>query len=220
VGWYGASRTIYGVVAAPAMILVAATFPELSRASLSLPDLRRTIDAIGRILFIAAAFTSSVLYLFADHVVAIVYGHGRFEQTASILRVSAIFIPLLFFGILLGSTIVAVGRTRALARISIVKIAFFVALSWLLIDYFQQRFGNGAIALVIITGVTEIPTTIGYLILLPRGAIGSTTTLNAVRACIASLCTDSHSHTAHIAKRSAARAGGREQQSVCAPGDE
>jgi O-antigen/teichoic acid export membrane protein len=189
VGWYGASRTIYGVVAAPAMILVAATFPELSRASLSLPDLRRTIDAIGRILFIAAAFTSSALYLFADHVVAIVYGHGRFEQTASILRVSAIFIPLLFFGILLGSAMVAVGRNKALARISIVKIAFFVVLSWLLIDYFQQRFGNGAIALVIITGVTEIPTTIGYSILLPRGAVGSTTTLNAVRACIASLCT-------------------------------
>jgi O-antigen/teichoic acid export membrane protein len=189
VGWYGASRTIYGAVASPAMILIAATFPELSRASLSLPDLRHTIDAIGRILFIAAAFTSSALYLFADHMVAIVYGHGRFEQTASILRVSAIFIPLLFFGILLGSAMFAVGRNKALARISILKIAFFVVLSWLLIDYFQQRFGNGAIALVIIACVAEIPTTIAYWILLPRGAVGSTTTLNAVRACIASLCT-------------------------------
>jgi O-antigen/teichoic acid export membrane protein len=171
------------------MILVAATFPELSRASLSLPDLRHTIDAIGRILFIAAAFTSSVLYLFADHIVAILYGHGRFEQAASILRVSAIFIPLLFFGILLGSAVFAVGRNKALARISIVKIAFFVVLSWLLIDYFQRRFGNGAIALVIIGSGAEILTTIGYLILLPRGAVGSTTTLNAVRACTASLCT-------------------------------
>jgi len=189
VGWYGASRTIFGVVISPAMILLGATFPELSRASLSLPDLRRMIDATGRVMFIAAAFASSALYLFADHMVAIIYGHGRFEQTASILRVSAIFIPLLFFAYVLASAMTAVGRNKAMAGISIVRIAFCVVLSWLLIDYWQQRFGNGAIVLVIIVGVTEIPAMIACLILLPRGAVGSTTTLNLVRVCITSLCT-------------------------------
>src|SRR5262249_21694187 len=83
-GWYGAFRGIYSIVTSPAAILVGATFPELSRASLSLPDLRRMIDATGRVMFITAAFTSSALYLFSDHIVAIIYGHGRFEQTASI----------------------------------------------------------------------------------------------------------------------------------------
>jgi O-antigen/teichoic acid export membrane protein len=189
VGWYGASRAIFGIVVSPAMIMLAATFPELSRASLSLPDLRRMIDATGRVLFIAAAFTSSALYLFADHMVAIIYGHGRFEQTASILRVSAIFIPLLFFVLVLASAMTAVGRNKAMAVISIVRIAFCVVLSWLLIDYWQQRFGNGAIALVIIAGVAEIPAAIACLTLLPRGAVGSSTMLNMVRACIASLCT-------------------------------
>ena len=119
VGWYGASRTIFGVVISPAMILLGATFPELSRASLSLPDLRRMIDATGRVMFIAAAFASSALYLFADHMVAIIYGHGRFEQTASILRVSAIFIPLLFFAYVLASAMTAVGRNKAMAGISL-----------------------------------------------------------------------------------------------------
>ena len=189
VGWYGASRTIFGIVISPAMIVLAATFPELSRASLSLPDLRRMIDATGRVMFIAAAFTSSALYLFADHMVAIIYGHGRFEQTASILRVSAIFVPLLFFVFVLASAMTAVGRNKAMAVISIVRIAVCVVLSWLLIGYWQQRFGNGAIALVIIAGVAEIPAMIACLTLLPRGAVGSTTTLNVVRACIASLCT-------------------------------
>jgi O-antigen/teichoic acid export membrane protein len=189
VGWYGAFRSIYGVVTSPAMILLGASFPELSRASLSMPDLRRTIDATGRAIFIVAAFTSSALYLFADHMVAIIYGHGRFEQTASILRVSAIFIPLLFFTCLLGSVIFIVGRNKALAVLNIVRIAVYVALSWLLIGYWQQRFGNGAIALVILAGVVEIPAMIAYLTLLPRGAVGSSTALNVVRACIASLCT-------------------------------
>jgi O-antigen/teichoic acid export membrane protein len=189
VGWYGASRTIFGIVTSPAMIAITATFPELSRASLSLPDLRRMIDTTGRVLFIAAAFSSSVLYLFADHFVSIIYGHGRFEQTASILRASAVFIPLLFFVLLLASAMSAVGRNKAMVVISIVRIAVCVVLSWLLIGYWQQRSGNGAIAVVVIAGVAEIPAVIACLTLLPRGAVGSTTTLNAARACIASLCT-------------------------------
>jgi O-antigen/teichoic acid export membrane protein len=189
VGWYGASRTMLGIVVSPALITIAATFPELSRTSRSLPDLRRMVDATGRVLFIAAAFTCSALYLFADHIVAIIYGHGRFEETASILHVSAVFIPLTFFTYLLGSIIFAVGRNKALAVISIVRIAVCTVLGWLLIAYWQQRFGNGAIALVIIAGVVEIPTMIAYLVLVPGGAVGSTIALNGFRACIASLCT-------------------------------
>jgi O-antigen/teichoic acid export membrane protein len=189
VGWYGAFRSIFGIVTSPAMIFLGATFPELSRASLSLPDLRRMIDATGRVMFIAAAFVSSALYLFADHVVAIIYGHGRFEQTASILRVSAIFIPLLFFVLVLASAMTAVGRNKAMAGISVFRVFFCVVLNWLLIGYWQQRFGNGAIVLVIIAGVAEVPATIACLTYLPRGTVGSTTTLNLFRAYGASLCT-------------------------------
>jgi O-antigen/teichoic acid export membrane protein len=189
VGWYGAFRSIYNVLTTPAMILIGATFPALSRASLSVPDLRRMIDATGRVLFVAAAFVSAAVYLFADHIVAILYGHGRFEQSASILRVSAIFIPLMFFSFLLASTFYVVDRSKALVVINIARIAVCAVLSCLLIGYWQQRFGNGAIALVIIAGVVEIPALIAFLTLLPRGAVGSTTTLNLVRACITSLCT-------------------------------
>ena len=139
VGWYGASTNILGIVMSPAMILLAATFPELSRASRSLPDLRRMIDATGRVMFIAAAFTSSALYLFADHMVAIIYGHGRFVETASILRVSAFFVPLLFLVLVLASAMNAVGRNKAMAVISIVRIVICVVLNWLLIGYWQQR---------------------------------------------------------------------------------
>ena len=189
VGWYGASTNILGIVMSPAMILLAATFPELSRASRSVPDLRRMIDATGRVMFIAAAFTSSALYLFADHMVAIIYGHGRFVETASILRMSACFVPLLFLVLVLASAMNAVGQNKAMAVISIVRIAICVVLNWLFIGYWQQRFGNGAIALVIIAGLAEIPATIACWVLLPKGAVGSAVTLNVVRACVASLCT-------------------------------
>ena len=189
VGWYGASRSIYGVVASPVTILIGASFPQLSRASRSLPDFRRMIDATGRVMFIVGAFTCSVLYVFADDAVAIIYGLGRFEQTASILRVTAIFIPLMCFVLVLASAMTAVGRNKAMAVISVARVAFCVVLNWLFIGYWQQRFGNGAVALAIIGGVAEIPATIAFLTLLPKGAVGSTTTLNFVRACVASVCT-------------------------------
>ena len=41
---------------------MSAAFPEFSRVAHSLPDLRRMIDATGRVLFITAAFASSALY--------------------------------------------------------------------------------------------------------------------------------------------------------------
>jgi hypothetical protein len=84
---------------------------------------------------------------------------------------------------------VAIGRNKAMAIISIVRIAICVVLNWLFIGYWQQRFGNGAIALVIIAGLAEIPATIACWVLLPKGAVGSAVTLNVVRACVASLCT-------------------------------
>lgn len=189
VGWYGASRTIFGIAISPATIAIGASFPELSRASRSLPDLRRTIETAGRVLFIAAAFTSSALFLFADHVVSIIYGHGRFEQTPAILRVSAVFIPLIFFVSFLGAAMNAVGRTKAMFVISVFRIMSCAVMNWFLIDIWQQRFGNGAIILVIIAGVVEIPALIAYLALLPRGAVGKATTINLMRAYITAICT-------------------------------
>lgn len=189
VGWFGAFRSTFGIVVSPAIILVAASFPELSRASLSLPDFRRVLDVTGRVLFIAAAFASSGLYLFASDLVAVIYGHGRFEQTASILRVGAVFIPVLFLGYVLATAMNAVGRNKSLAAISIVRIAFCATMGWLLIDYWQQRFGNGGIALVIVAGVAELPTTVACWALLPKGAVGSNILLNMLRACVTSLST-------------------------------
>ena len=189
VGWYGAATNITGIVISPGMILLAATFPQLSRASRSLPDLRRTIDATSRVMFIAAAFTSSALYLFAEHIVAIIYGHGRFEETASILKVSAAFVPLLFLVLVLASAMNAIGKNKEMAAISVVRIVFCVVFNWLLIGYWQRQYGNGAIVLTIIAGLAEVPATVACLKLLPKGAVGSAVTLNMVRAYVASLCT-------------------------------
>jgi hypothetical protein len=103
--------------------------------------------------------------------------------------VSAVFVPLLFLVFVLASAMNAVGRNKAMAVISVIRIVFCVIFNWLLIGYWQQRFGNGAIVLVIIAGVAEIPAVIACWALLPKGAVGSAVLLNVLRACVASLCT-------------------------------
>ena len=240
VGWYGAYRTIFGIVASPAIILVAATFPELSRASRSLPDLRRTIDATGRVLFIAAAFTSSALYLFADHLVAIIYGYGRFEQTASILRVSAVFVPLLFFGYVLASAMIAIGKNKAMAIISVVKIVllcgFELAADWLLAaavwkwshcacdhsrcdgDTDEHRMLDVASKKRSwINHNTQFVSSLHCLALHGRAAITAAAAwaILSRSALLSVVCSDSHGDPARSAERSKARNGGRAQESVC-----
>ncbi len=168
VGWYGASRTILGIIVSPALILAGASFPELSRAAHSTQGLRHLVEGTSRVMFIAAAITASFLYLFADHLVHIIYGYGRFEGAVEILRASAVVVPLLFFSYLLASTMWAVGRSRAMVVINIARVAFCAIASWFLIGVFEARLGNGAIGLVLIGGVAEVPAVIAYLVILAK----------------------------------------------------
>jgi O-antigen/teichoic acid export membrane protein len=145
------------------------------------------VEGTSRILCMIAAFIASFLYLFSDHLITIIYGHGRFEQAAEILRVNAIFVPLLFFVMLLSSTLWALGRSNAMVAISLVRVSFCAIASWFLIGLFQEKMGNGAIGLVIIAGMAEVPAIAACLAVLPRGVIGYAVILNFVRAYVAAI---------------------------------
>lgn len=188
VGWYGASRTVFGIAISPAMIALNASFPEFSRASLSTAHMRHIVELTGRILFITAAAASSALYVFSDHIIGIIYGYGHFEDAPSVLRAMAVFIPLSFFVLLLGTAMTAVGQNKELLAISVVRIIACLTASWMLMDFWQQRLGNGAIILVVVAGLSEIPASVASMLLLPRGSVSSATILNLIRACITAIC--------------------------------
>jgi O-antigen/teichoic acid export membrane protein len=188
VGWFGAARTILGIILSPALILVGASFPQFSRAAQSPAHLRSIFEGTSRVVLIIAAFSASFLYLFADHLIHIIYGHGRFRESADILRASAIFVPLLFLVMLLGSTLWAVGRNKILVAISIVRISFCTIANLFLISLFQERLGNGALGLVYIAGVAEIPALITFLAVLPREVVGYALLLKLTRAYLVVIC--------------------------------
>ena len=189
VGWYAAARGVLGIVIAPAAILATASFPEVSRMSSSVPDLRRLLTESSRLLLSIAALTSAALYLFADHIVMVIYGRGDFQHAALLLRVAAPFFVLQFLGFLLGSAVLATGKSKQMAKIKIVYVAAFSVVAWILVDFCQQRFGNGAIALFVTSGLLEIFLLMSFVALLPRGVITSRTLLDLLRALLVFLCT-------------------------------
>jgi O-antigen/teichoic acid export membrane protein len=189
VGWYGASRTIFGLLFSPALILATASLPELSRAAFVPSELRRILETTARPLLAAAAFFSSALYLFSHQLIAIIYGRGHFEQTSLILQLAAIFLPVFFLGALFGTAVTVTGKTKELALITWTNLITLSIVNWFLIGICQAHYNNGAIAPVISSGSTELLVVASFVALLPRGAVGKATLLIIVRACITSICT-------------------------------
>ena len=184
VGWYGAARNIMGVLFAPAAILSTASFPELSRASSSLPDLRHVLRATSRVLLGLGALAAAGTFLFADVAVGLIYGH-HFDPAVAVLQVFAPVFPLFFMDMLFGNAIIAAGKTKEMAVVKVLSIAVSMGLSILLIPVCQARLGNGGIGLVLAFGSSEVLMLTAFLWLLPRGAVDRSALLDFLRAAAA-----------------------------------
>ena len=188
VGWYGATRSILGIINSSAMILVTASFPKMSRMAGSLPDLRQLLASNSRLLLIVGSLAASALYLFADTIVWIIYSHRHFEQSVPILRAAAVFLPLMFLGYAMGNAVIVLGRTKEMTLVKMIAIAIGAAISWPLVGYCQSRFGNGAIGIAIAAGAVEILVVVAFASLLPRGAVSGAILLDLIRAFLTAAC--------------------------------
>jgi O-antigen/teichoic acid export membrane protein len=184
VGWYGAARTITGVLVAPALILGAASLPELSRTSKSAPDLLHVLRGTLRLVLGLGALAAVGTFLFADVAVSLIYGRD-FDPAVAVLRIFAPIFPLLFIDILLGNAITAVGKTTEIAVLKVLSVLVSTALNFLLVPLCQARLGNGGIGLILAFGSTEILMLSGFLWLLPRGAVDPNALLDSLRAAAA-----------------------------------
>jgi hypothetical protein len=101
--------------------------------------------------------------------VDLIYGHGRFGPAATILQISAPFLPLVGLNYLLGHAATAVGRNMEVAFSKFLCLAISAGLSWYLIGYFQKVVGNGAIGLIVSFGLTEVIMGAVFAFLLPMG---------------------------------------------------
>lgn len=182
VGWFGAAKNILGTLMAPAVILGAASYPRIARASADPASLRREVRSAFRPLLWLGALAGSGTYLFAGAVIDLIYGARGFAPAATILEVFAPGLFLLFIDILLGSIIYACGGGTGFAIAKIVSVVVGTGLDILLIPFFQNRYGNGGIGVVVAFALSEFVVFAGAMMALRRGTLDSATALDVGRA--------------------------------------
>ena len=181
VGYYGAARNILGTLLAPAVILGTASYPRMSRAAHHASELPREVQTALRPLLWLGALGATGTFLFADTVVGLIYG-SDFAPAATILKVSAPVLFLVFIDILLGNTLYAAGAGVGFAVVLAVKVLVSAGLSLVLVPVLQARTGNGGIGIVLSFALSELVVLSGALILLPRGTLTSAAAVDTARA--------------------------------------
>jgi O-antigen/teichoic acid export membrane protein len=148
-GWYGAAWTVAGTLVAPAGIVGSAIYPQLSRAATDPGAFTRALRTAFRPLMMLAVLGGVGTYLFADFAIGVVYGGEKFGPAAATLKAFAPALVLIYLGMVLGYTILAAGKASVLAKAKIAAVVVTTALEWVLISWFQTRYGNGGIGIVL-----------------------------------------------------------------------
>jgi O-antigen/teichoic acid export membrane protein len=182
VGWFGAARNILGTLLAPAAILGAAAYPAFARASSDPAALRREVRSALRPLLWLAALAATGTYLFAGTAIRLIYGARGFGPAATILEVFAPGLFLLFVDILFGNVLYASGRGTGFAAAKVASVVVGTGLDFVLIRWFQDRYGNGGIGVVVAFALSEFVVFGGALIALRRGTLEAGTALDVARA--------------------------------------
>jgi O-antigen/teichoic acid export membrane protein len=182
VGWFGAARGILNSLMAPAAILGAAAYPRIARVSGDAAALRREVRSAFRPLLWLGALAGTGTYLFAETAIGLIYGARGFGPSATILKVFAPGLFLVFIDILLGNVIYAAGRGTWLAVAKVLSVVVGTALDLVLVPFFQSRFGNGGIGVFVAFGLSEIVVLGGALRILRRGTLTGATALDVARA--------------------------------------
>jgi len=188
VGYYGAARNILGTLLAPAVILGTASYPRISRAAQHASGLRHEVQLALRPLLWLGALGATGTYLFAETAVGLIYGAG-FAPAATILKVYAPVLFLVFIDILLGNTMYAAGAAVGFAVVLAVKVLVSAGLSLVLVPLLQARTENGGIGIVLSFALSELVVLSGALVLLPRGTLTAAAAVDAARALGSALLT-------------------------------
>jgi O-antigen/teichoic acid export membrane protein len=182
VGWFGAAKNVLGTLMAPAVILGAAAYPGLARASADTAALRKEVRSALRPLLWLGALAGTGTYLFAGTAINLIYGTSGFGPAATILAVFAPGFFLLFIDILLGNIIYASGAGTGFAIAKIGSVVVGTALDFLLIPFFQKHFGNGGIGVVVAFALSEFVVFAGAMIVIRRGTLEAGMALDVARA--------------------------------------
>lgn len=183
VGWFAAGGRFVGTLLAPATILGAALFPRLSRLALGDMDAFRRVFREGlRPLLALGALALGGTWLYADIAVAVVFGTDKYGPSVAVLRSYAPCLFLIFLNMLLGSSLIALGKQGWVAAGKLASIVVAAGLDAVLIPWFTARNGNGGLGVTVATVASETAMLAASISVLPRGILRGALLLDGLRA--------------------------------------
>jgi O-antigen/teichoic acid export membrane protein len=166
VAYYQAAHKLMVAVETPMVVLIRASFPELSR--LQAQDPPRFRKLIGRLLLVVLALGLPVAVLFGvfgDRIVGLLYKPG-FEPAGLVLRCLALVVPVRICALVLGTALSAIGHQSRRAWASFASVFVSVGLNVVLIPPL------GAVGAALANGATFLVVLLLYRRMLGQPALG------------------------------------------------
>jgi O-antigen/teichoic acid export membrane protein len=186
-GWHAAARKLVGALVFPAIALVSALYPTLSRLHRDDPGAYRSMVSGGlRTATIAVIPVALGTFLFADVGIRI-FNKETFGPAEDNLRVFSLFVFLLYFSMVLGASLAAAGRQRAWSVAQLACVAVSILADPFLIPYFERRVGNGGLGVCVSSVLSEVLMVGSGLFLTPRGILNRALGLGILRGAGAGL---------------------------------
>lgn len=185
IGWYAAAIKVQGAIIFPSTTLAIALYPTLSRlhaeSEQAWADLARSsLEAVA----IFAVPASLGCLLFADVGISL-FSRTTFGPAADNLRVLSPFIFLVYFNIVLGTSLTAAGKQVSWAWAQSSCVVVSLVADPFLVPLFQRRYGNGGLGVGVATVISEVMMATAALLLVPRGLVGGSLIRTLLRTLLA-----------------------------------
>jgi len=172
VGWYGAAYKLFEAMNFFPFIFSTVVYPVLSRLWQKEEALhRRTAQKSLEFMLLLGIPLSIGLIVFARLPVEILYGMEGYAPAVVLFQILAGGIVFLFVDMILGTLLLASDRQRSQSYLALAAIPVNIGLNLLMIPWYQEKTGNGAIGAAIATGVTEIFLMVAMIRLMPKGVM-------------------------------------------------
>lgn len=186
-GWYSVYDRFAGTLLFVPTVFILAVYPTLSRLFADAPDGHtRMLQQSFRILLLISVPLGFGLATIARPLVVLLLGDD-FAEAGAVMAVGGIVISLTYLNTVFGMFLITMDRQRLVYRVVALGAILTVPLDLILVPYFENQQGNGAIGGAVAYLVTESLILAATIALLPRGSLPASSIGYAFRVVLAGL---------------------------------
>jgi O-antigen/teichoic acid export membrane protein len=169
IGWHAAARRLVGFLIFPVVAVGGSLYPTLCRLRTESPAaMQGTMRSALKIVAFLVIPVALGCGLFAEIGIQI-FSRESYGPAVDNVRVLSVFVFVLYFSMVLGTYLNALGKQRQWAFVQLACVAVSAALDPVLIPYFQRTHGNGGLGVAIATCTSELLMLVAACVLAPRG---------------------------------------------------